>query len=152
MKNLILQQDMEEIYSRNIDWKQLDGQTILLTGAYGMLASYIVLFILYLQMEKGIHVRLIAVVKSRDTFYQRIPEAQKTENVSVMESDLSCPLHIERKIDYIIHAASLASPQYYGICPVDVLLPNAIGNYYLLQLAREKGVKGYLFFSTGDVY
>lgn len=55
-------------------------------------------------------------------------------------------------MDYIIHAASLASPQYYSVCPVDVLQPNTIGNYNLLQLAKEQQVKGYLLFSTGDVY
>ena len=46
MDNTILTLDMEDIYSRKIDWKQLDGKTILLTGAYGMLASYIVYLLL----------------------------------------------------------------------------------------------------------
>ena len=55
-------------------------------------------------------------------------------------------------MDYIIHAASLASPQYYKIYPIDVIMPNIIGNYYLLNLAIEKKVDGYLLFSTGDVY
>lgn len=47
---------------------------------------------------------------------------------------------------------ALAIPQYYSVCPVDVLQLNTIGNYNLLQLAKEKQVKGYLLFSTGDVY
>lgn len=61
-------------------------------------------------------------------------------------------VHIEGEVDYVIHAASLASPQYYDICPVDVLSPNVIGIYHLLRLAVEKRAKGFLMFSTGDVY
>ena len=38
------------------------------------------------------------------------------------------------------------------MCPVDVLKPNTIGNYHLLELAKTKKVKGYLLFSSCDVY
>lgn len=152
MDNPILKQDMEDIYSRNIDWMLLDGKTVLLTGAYGMLASYIVYFISYLNKEKNIDVRLIALVRNKDKFNLKFQTTNDREDLSVIESDLTQPLQISEKIDYIIHAASLASPQYYRTRPVDVILPNTIGNYNLLKLAQEKNVKGYLLFSTGDIY
>ena len=41
--NPILQKDMEDIFSRNNSWERLEKSTVLLTGAYGMLASYICL-------------------------------------------------------------------------------------------------------------
>lgn len=31
-------------------------------------------------------------------------------------------------------------------------MPNVIGTYHLLNLATEKKVKGFLLFSTGDIY
>ena len=37
--NSILQKDMEDIFSRNNSWERLEKSTVLLTGAYGMLAS-----------------------------------------------------------------------------------------------------------------
>lgn len=152
MMNQILKQDMEDIYSRKIDWNRLDDKTVLLTGAYGMLASYIVYFLLYVRTIKNIGVRLIVIVRNKEKFIKKFQKVQGIVDIQIIQSDLSNPIHIDGQVDYIIHAASLASPQYYSVCPVDVLQPNIIGNYYLLELAREKQVKGYLLFSTCDVY
>ena len=148
----LIKRDMEDIYSRRDDWNIFEGKNVLLTGAYGMLASYLVYFLFYLKEEKNINVNLIAVVRNKDKFYKKFSNLDGIDACAVMESDLSQKLEIETTVDYIIHAASLASPQYYSVCPVDVLQPNTIGNYNLLQLAKEKQVKGYLLFSTGDVY
>lgn len=152
MINSIITQDMEDIYSRELPWKELDGKTILLTGAYGMLASYIVYFLFFIRNKKNIKVNLIAIVRNKDKFYKKFSDITEMDNITVIENDVSEPMDIDGNIDYIIHAASLASPQYYSVCPVDVLNPNTIGTYYLLQLAKEKNVKGFLMFSTCDVY
>ena len=152
MINSIITQDMEDIYSRELPWKELDGKTILLTGAYGMLASYIVYFLFFIRNKKNIKVNLIAIVRNKDKFYKKFSDITEMDNIAVIENDVSEPMDIDGNVDYIIHAASLASPQYYGICPVDVLMPNTIGNYYLLQLAKNKNVKGFLLFSSCDIY
>ena len=150
--NGIIREDLENIYAQDIDWRSFDGKTVLVTGAYGMLASYLVYMLLYLREEKHISVSIIAVVRNRSRFMTRFGAYAAAEYVTVMESDLSEALWIGMPVDYIIHTASLASPQYYEVCPIDVLLPNVIGNYHLLNLAVEKKVKGYLLFSTGDIY
>lgn len=150
--NLMIKQDMEDIYSRRADWNIFNKRNVLLTGAYGMLASYIVYFLFYLKKEKNIDVRLTVVVRNKDKFYKKFRNLDGIDECTVIESDLSQKFEVGTAMDYIIHAASLASPQYYSVCPVDVLQPNTIGNYNLLQLAKEKQVKGYLLFSTVDVY
>ena len=150
MMNTILLRDMEDIYSRNVEWECLDGKTIMLTGAYGMLASYITYFVIYLQKVQKINIKLVAVVRSKEKYFKKINWAD--ECVEVLESALNKPIQYDKKIDYIIHAASLASPQYYSVCPVDVLTPNVIGTYHLLNLAAEKKVKSFLLFSTADIY
>ena len=72
MINSIITQDMEDIYSRELPWKELDGKTILLTGAYGMLASYIVYFLFFIRNKKNIKVNLIAIVRNKDKFYRLV--------------------------------------------------------------------------------
>lgn len=148
----IIREDLEDIYNRDIDWSGLDGKTVLITGAYGMLASYVTYMLFYLHEEKGISVSIIAVVRSKDRFLDRFGAISKADYLTVIEDSLRNPLKIEDPIDYVIHAASLASPQYYEVCPIDVILPNVIGNYHLLNLAAEKEASGYLLFSTGDIY
>ncbi len=152
MRQDIIEQDLEEIFNRNIPWKQFEGKTILITGAYGMLASYMVFMLFYLNEKKGMHINIIAVVKSKEKLRNRFGKFCEEQYLKVYESDLGTELKIEEDIHYIIHAASLASPQYYSVCPIEVLEPNVIGNYNLLRLAEKKNIEGYLLFSTGDIY
>ena len=59
-------------------------------------------------------------------------------------------------IHYIFHLASPASPnekseRSYINHPIETMLTNSLGTYYLLQLAKEKNAK-MLFASTSEVY
>ena len=152
MKHSIIEQDLEEVFHRNIPWEKLEGKTVLITGAYGMLASYVVYMLLYLNETAGMHIRMIAAVRSEEKLRERFLEFTQRSYFQMYKSELDGPFAIAQDIHYIIHAASLAAPQHYQVCPIEVLKPNTIGNYYLLELAAEKSVEGYLFFSTGDIY
>lgn len=150
MKRNIIKEDLDEVFSRCIPWEQLDGKTVLITGAYGMLASYMVFMLLYLKIEKEMDIDIIAIIRSKEKFLKRYGDFSRY--MIVYESNLETEISIEENVNYIIHAASLASPQFYGECPIEVLKPNVVGNYYLLKLAEKKCVEGYLLFSTGDIY
>ena len=152
MNKAIILKDLEEIYQAKIDWKRFNGKTVLITGAYGMLASYITYMLFFLKIKMGINVHIIAVVRSRQKFESRFGEFLESMNVTIIESNLDLPLVVEQPVDYIIHAASLASSNYYITCPIDVLTPNIIGTKYLLDLAVEKRIKGFLYFSSSDIY
>lgn len=151
MMDTIIRSDMEEVFNRCCDWNQFNGKTVLITGAYGMLASYLTYFFIYLREENGIEVNLILLVRSEYKLRKCIGDKHR-EYIEVYYGGLENPISIDSDVDYIIHAASLASPQYYATCPVDVLIPNTIGTYHLLKLAAEKEIEGFLLFSTGDIY
>ncbi len=150
-KNIIFE-DLSEIYSRAVPWELLKNSTVLITGAYGMLASYMMYMLIYLNEYANMNIHIIAVVRSKEKFEKRFGKYADRDYIAVCTDSLDTELNFEGNIDYIIHAASLASPQYYGVCPIEVLKPNVIGNYNLLNLAFQKKVRGYLLFSTGDIY
>ena len=152
MQNNIILEDLEEIFNRDIEWNQLENKTVLITGPNGMLASYVMYMLIYLNEAQNYNIKIIAMARSLNKFFDRFGDEGKASYIRVLTDSINEPINIDDDVDYIIHAASLASPQYYGVCPVDVLSPNVIGTYYLLKLATEKKVRGFLLFSTGDVY
>ena len=152
MKDDIVLQDMKDIYGRNIEWDQFRDKTVLVTGPNGMLASYVMYLLIFLNEEKHFNIHVIAMARSAERFVARFGECGNARYITLVTDPIHGPIHIDGEVDYIIHAASLASPQYYDACPVDVLSPNVIGTYYLLRLAAKKKAKGFLMFSTGDVY
>jgi len=56
------------------------------------------------------------------------------------------------KLDYIIHMASIATPGIYQEYPVETLDTNLLGTRNMLELAKQKKVKGFLLTSTSEVY
>lgn len=153
LKNNIILEDMQDIYSRNDDYSWLNDSSILVTGAYGMLASYLVYFLIFLCENRYVaNLKILAQGRNIEKMKNRFGDYFDKVYFHYIADDICSEINIENKIDYIVHAASLASPQYYKTNPVDVLKPNSIGTYNLLELARRKKVKSFLFFSSGDVY
>lgn len=152
MDSDIIEHDMQDIYSRNLEWRKLQGKTVLITGATGMLASYVVFFLVYLNERYGLDMHFVLMVRNLQKCRQRFGIYVDKAYVHVITSDINQPLTYDKKVDFIIHAASLASPQYYGKMPVEVAAPNVIGTYYLLKFAQEQNVSSFLFFSSGDIY
>lgn len=153
LKNSIIRTDMEEIYAREYKWDKLDGCDILITGAYGMLASYMVYFLLYLREFWNIRVEIYIQGRNEAKARERFGKYLAKEYVHYIKKDIlsegggSIP-----KTDYIVHAAGIANPRYYSTNPVEVIEPNVIGTHRLLKNCIGNKFKGFLLFSTGDIY
>ena len=151
--NRIIQDDMKFIYNCGIKWDKFSNSTVLISGSTGMLPSYMTSFLLYLcEIHPEYNIKVVAMARSREKAYKRFMDYWDKDYFRLIIADICEPLNIDEKLDYIIHAASYASPQYYGTNPVDTLLPNILGTYNLLQLAKQHVIKGFLFFSSGEIY
>ena len=77
LEDKIIKEDLDEIDQSNIDWSQLENQSILITGAYGMLASYLVYELIYQNEIKNRNITIIALVKNKDKLEKRFKNTQK---------------------------------------------------------------------------
>ena len=96
--------------------------------------------------------RVIGLVRNLEKALIRFTEYRGRKDLQFIVQDVSSPLEIDVDIHYIIHAASQASPKYFGTDPVGTLSANVLGTYHLLELARKKRASGFLYFSSGEVY
>lgn len=151
--NSILKEDLDYIISSNLDWKKFEGKTILITGANGLLPSYMVKTLLYLN-EKVLNkkCKVIGLVRNINKAKIKFINFVNDKHLTFVEQDVSLDINIKEDINYVIHAASQASPKYYGIDPVGTLNANVLGTNNTLKLSYEKKVEGMLYFSSGEVY
>jgi len=153
MNLTILNEDLERIISdKNIDWDLFDGTSVLISGANGFLPAYLVETLLFLNDTRGKNIRVLALVRNIEKAKARFAHHSGRKDLVFIVQDVAEPIHISETIDYIIHAASQASPKYYGSDPVGTLKANVLGTYNMLELAREKNVKSFLFFSSNEIY
>jgi UDP-glucuronate decarboxylase len=148
----IIDEDVGRILGRPLPWNELGGATILITGAGGFLAAYIVETLLRLNQERSAGLRVVALVRNRERAHKRFARHLGRPDLQILEQDAATSPVVEGPVDFIVHAASQASPKYFGVDPVGTLLPNVIGTHHLLALARERHSRGMLFISSGEVY
>lgn len=151
-RNKIIREDLEELYLRKIPWEKLRRKSILITGAYGMIASYLVFMCIYLNEEHDYGIQIITAVRSAKKLRERFGDFVDRDYFSVYLAPIECEIQIPLNIDFIIHAAGLASSQYYYSIPIEVMMPNVLGTIQLLKLAEEKKSAVFLLFSTGEIY
>jgi UDP-glucuronate decarboxylase len=153
MRNRIIEEDLARITSTSLNWAEFAGRTVLISGANGFLPAYMVETLLHLN-EQGLFApaKVIALVRNREKAEARFAHYRGRDDLEFRVQDVCEPAGVDGPVDYVIHAASQASPKYYGIDPVGTLSANVLGTHNLLKLAREKRARGFLFFSSGEVY
>lgn len=135
-----------------VPWEQLRGKTVLITGAAGFLATYMVEILLFLNETRGMGITVICMVRDVNHFNTRFAHHVPRQDLICLKQDISTAFDVDYKVDFIIHAASKASPKYYSTDPVGTLSANTMGTAHLLDLAKRQQVEGFLYISSGEVY
>jgi UDP-glucuronate decarboxylase len=148
----IVEEDLDRVLQEDLPWERFDGRTVLVTGAAGFLASWVVDVLLRRNDLHGAGTRVLALVRNEAKARARFSDDLGRGDLHLRVGDASVRFSEPGPIDFIIHAASAATPATYGADPVGTLLPNTVGTHHLLELAREKGAQGFLFFSSAEVY
>lgn len=133
--------------------KVLEGKTVLISGGSGFIGSYInaVIYLLNKKVFKK-PCKVISldnyITGSRQSFLIEI----KDKNFRFFHFDVRLPFTLNENVDFIIHAAGLASPYYYKKYPLETIESAIFGAKNLLELARITKPEGFLFFSSSEIY
>jgi len=151
--NRIIEEDVAGVFKADLPWEDFKDQTVLIAGANGFLPAYMVEMLLYINRQKPeYNITVLALVRNIDKATARFKDHLNDPHLILVHQDVCDPLNLDRKVDYIVHAASQASPKYYDVDPVGTLNANVLGTINLMKLAKKDQVKSFLYFSSGDVY
>ncbi len=151
MKSRIIEEDIETS-AKGIKEiaNALNGKTILITGGAGFLGNYFIGVLDFL--NKNVLTKPCKII-SVDNFITGIkywtPEGPYFKAI---KHNIKEPLKIDEEIDYIIHAAGIASPKFYREFKIETIDVATLGTKNMLELAKDKNVKSMLFFSSSEVY
>ena len=126
--------------------KKIKGKTFLVTGGAGFLGSWVC------DVLHSFDANVICVDNLISGSKTNIQHLIGEKNFRFIEQDVCDNLKLKKNIDYIIHMACIASPPQYQKFPIETLNSNIIGTMKMLELARKKKIKAFLFSSTSEVY
>lgn len=157
--NSILIEDMEVIFNglSAAEKEKLKNSTILLTGCGGFLGYYFMHFFAHyaetLQLKKIIALEnfLTGTKDWLSNLVENDPELIELHEFNVITDSIE-DVPGAADANMIIHMASIASPTFYRIYPIETVDANITGLRRLLDFYAQKQLKGFLFFSSSEIY
>ena len=153
MSNILLE-DLEYIYKKNNANNFFQNKTVLITGAAGFLGSYMSNYLLYKFKDlklKNIYLSDINISSiKKNIFFNKANNKCKILKSDVTDKNSS--IFNIKKVDIIIHAATIASPTFYRKHPLKTAEANVDGLKNLLNFSLKKQINRILFFSSSEIY
>ena len=151
--NKIIEGDIQGIIaSPIIDWERFRNKSVLITGANGMLPSYMVFTLLLLNKNNNMNINIYALARNEGKLQRVFKEYWSDEHFHPIIKDVCETIDEDLYFDFIIHAASQASSKYFATDPVGTLKANTVGTINTLDTAVRSKSEGYLYYSSGAVY
>ncbi len=150
-ENEIYLSDIACVKNLSLDWGRLKNSVFLISGASGMVGSFLIDLLLGAKAELGI--RVIAMVRNESRARDRFAEYLEAGSLTLLCGDLNEGVpDFDGSVDYVLHAASNTHPRAYATAPIQTLMTNVIGTDNMLRCALKHGAKRFLFLSSVEVY
>lgn len=157
--SLVVTTDLDSIVSRlGPELARIAGKRLLIVGGGGFLGYYLVQTVVQYNRTATTPIDLLVY----DSWVRGVPEwldaLRGTPHLTIDTHDVTNPVPADLgAAQFIIHAASIASPKYYRLYPIETMDANVNGLRNLLEYARAQQngpapIEGFLFYSTSEIY
>lgn len=149
--NQILKEDAITIAKTGIDWNKFHGKTVLIAGANGYVPQHFVHGFLMRNILFDEKIHVVALCRNESKARERFGEYFGREDFTLLIGDVLQEIAVQRKLDFIIDAASPAGVKMSNEDPVSTFEANVLGCSNLLKLAAKHSAE-FLYLSSVDVY
>lgn len=151
--NELYMEDVRYVAGLNLPWEKLRNKNVLLSGATGLLGSFLVDVL----MEKntgGLNCTVYALGRSKEKADARFSKYANDPQLVFIPYDVKKPFVRDDigTVDYVLHLASNTHPVQYATDPIGTITTNIIGLQNMLDFAVEHHAKRFAFASSNEIY
>lgn len=138
---------------KQIDWAKFKDKNILIAGVTGLVGKCLVDFIMIHNIVYNTNIKIYGIGRNRERAKDIILKFHDDNLFVFIEHDITNPLdnQIFCDVDYIIDAASGATPNVFAKNPVEVMTGNFQGAFNLLRISESFNSR-FLYISSAEVY
>lgn len=147
-------EDLAFVCDCGADWSVLDGATVGISGATGLVGTFLVDVLMRKRMRDGLDVSVLALGRNEGRARLRLPYFDNS-GFAFQTLDVSVPGAVPTQpADVVVHLASTTHPRAYATQPIQTITSNIMGLQNLLewQLASSSKNGRFLFASSVEIY
>ena len=155
LENEIYIEEIEKMLKLTfIEYERLKDKTILISGATGMIGSFMIDVIMRLNENRKMNCKVYAIGRNEERARSRFCKYLNDENFNFIFADINTPLLTElmEKVDFVIHLASNTHPIAYATDPIGTIITTIEGTRNMLDFSVKHKAKRFVFASSCEIY
>lgn len=146
--------DIKTVAEMNLPWEKLNGTNLMISGATGLLGSFLIDVIMYKNMKDELKCTVYALGRNKGKARNCFSYCINSPYFHFFSCDVNQPLSLERvsQVDYVIHMASNTHPVAYATDPIGTIMTNIYGLKNMLDFSEAHNNKRFAFASSNEIY
>lgn len=152
--NADYQEDIQRAMEINLPWNKLNDKSIMISGATGMIGSFLVDVILEKNLSNGLNCTVYVLGRNEQKANARFSKFVSNHSYKFIQYDVKEALVRDDigDVDYVLHLASNTHPLLYATDPIGTITTNIIGVKNLLDFSVQHNVNRFVFASSNEIY
>jgi len=156
----IYREDVSRVGDLDLDWDKFQDATVVISGASGMIGSFLVDVLMTRNLAYGMNCTIHALTRDQATLAARFQTYAGHANLRLILANLtsfpSDPVLTNFTSGtgpcFVIHGASNTHPVAYASDPIGTIITNVQGTRTMLDLAVRADARRTVFLSTVEIY
>lgn len=147
-------EDLETCLNSVVNLDAICGKVLLITGATGMIGSFMVDALMHGNRNLGLNCVVVAMGRSEEKARRRFDNYWNDEKFVFVQHDVNLPIPEDVPVaDFIIHSASTTHPVAYATEPISTITTNIFGTCNLLNFLCTKSPNARLVLTSSvEIY
>lgn len=153
-ENPLFKEDIKKVAALDLPWEKLQDQSILISGATGLIGSFLVDVLVQRNAAYGMNCKLYTLGRNEDKAKNRFGKFLGGSWLQFVAYDINQPLNDAdfSHVDFALHLASNTHPVAYATDPIGTITTNIIGVKNMLDFCVKKNVQRFAFASSNEIY
>ena len=147
-------EDIRYVANLALPWEKLKGKSLMLSGATGLIGSFLVDVIMEKNNTADLNCTVYALGRNEEKAKKRFSKYTNDSHLVFIPYDVKLPFTREDidTVDYVLHLASNTHPMQYAMDPIGTITTNIIGLQNLLDFAVTHNTTRFAFASSNEIY
>lgn len=147
-------EDVQYVASLILPWERMQDKSIMLSGATGLLGSFLIDVLLEKNLKDGLNCTVYALGRNEMKIKSRFSKYVDDSHFVFIPYDVKEPFVRDDigQVDFVLHLASNTHPMQYSTDPIGTITTNIVGVQNMLDFAVKHDACRFAFASSNEIY